>query len=48
MYCPMRGGLLDEGWERDLPGAAGTGRVDIVLSGDGGDMDDGRLWDISM
>jgi hypothetical protein len=36
----MRGGLLDEGWERDLPGAAGTGRVDISLGGGGGDMDD--------
>jgi hypothetical protein len=29
----MRGGLLDGCWERDLPGAAGTGRVDIALSG---------------
>jgi hypothetical protein len=33
MYCPMRGGLLDGCCERDLPGAAGTGRVDIALNG---------------
>jgi len=33
MYCPMRGGLLDGCCERDLPGAAGTGRVDIALGG---------------
>jgi len=38
MYCPMRGGLLDGCWERDLPGAAGTGRVDIALGGGRGDM----------
>ena len=34
----MRGGLLDGCCERDLPGAAGTGRVDIVLGGRAGDM----------
>ena len=38
MYCPMRGGLLDGCWERDLPGAAGTGRVDIALGGGRDDM----------